>query len=185
MKIGICGTQSVGKSTTAFQLCLNYKKQNPTKTVGLFLENVVHCPLDINKVATKESELWMFTKQIEEEIYLSTKYDILICDRTVLDTIPYTQYLGFDALSDGMIKIANEYITTYDTIIFKCITLNDYLFNDGLRDTDTKYRNDIEILFFKLFKEQFDIDIPYEYSIKTPQTFQTPIKTNHFNLVLQ
>ena len=109
MKLGICGSHGTAKSTLAFQLCLDYKKSNPTKTVGLFLENVVHCPLEKNKVATKESELWMFSKQIEEEIYLSTKYDILICDRTVLDPIPYTQYLGFYSLADAMKDISKEY----------------------------------------------------------------------------
>lgn len=179
MKIGLTGTHSTGKSTSAFQLCLDYKKEFSDKTVGLFLENVVHCPLDINRMATKESELWMFTKQIEQEIYLSTKYDILICDRTILDTIPYTIYLGHNNLAYAMIKIAKEYIHTYDTIIFKSTTNNNYLFSDGFRDTNTDYRNDIQKLFFELFKSEFNINLPDKYSAGI-----TKIKTDTFKLLL-
>jgi len=178
MKIGICGTQGTGKSTEAYELCLNYKKKHPDKTVGLFLEAVVHCPLEKDKVATQESELWMFGKQLEHEIYMSTKYDVVICDRTILDAIPYTRLLGYDDCANGMTQIAKAYINTYDDIIFKLCRYNDHCHDDGFRDTDKTYRKQIEDGFIELFSREFGIEIsPY----CEPQT----IKHKDFNLVIK
>ena len=57
-----------------------------------------------HKDKPKETQLWMFTNRIQMEISLLTKFDILICDRTIFDTIAYTRYFGFDKLADKILS---------------------------------------------------------------------------------
>lgn len=179
MKIGICGTGGTGKSTEAFKLCLDYKMKHPDKTVGLFLECVGGCPLpEKDKNASLESELWIFSKQIEHEIYLKSKYDIVICDRTVLDPIPYTYNSVSKSLANSMLSIAKEFIHTYDTIIFKTMKFNDFNYDDGFRDTDNEYRKYIEDCFIELFRNEFGINIPSDCE---PQEF----KHDKFDLIVK
>jgi hypothetical protein len=85
----------------------------------------------------------MFSKQLKVEIEFSSLYDILICDRSIVDYIAYTSYIN-EHIATSMISMVKDYINKYVIIYFKKIKNNQYLCNDGIRSVDLNYQRDIE-----------------------------------------
>lgn len=155
MKLAFTGSHGTGKTTSVFQLACSKKMEYNNKRVGIFHENAAKAPNGLfNKKGTKESQLWIFTNQMQEEISMSYEYDILICDRTVFDSIAYTKAI-FDSneLCNKMFDLAMEHINSYDQIFFKLIKNNDYWFDCAHRETkDVKYRQDVEDELLALYE---------------------------------
>lgn len=152
MKISFTGTHGTGKTTAVYELATKMKIENPDKTVGIFMENAKHSPVGFNKDKPIEAQLWIFSNQLQSEIYLSTKYDILITDRTIFDPIAYTEYFGFRDLAHDMFNFAKFYMDSYDKIILKTMKNNDYWHKDGIRDVeDEEYRSKIEQILKKIY----------------------------------
>lgn len=167
-KIAMSGTHGTGKTTKAIQHAYD-TKISTNKNIFVLQEIARESPLPINQRGTKESHLWIFAKQIEREINLSLKYDMIICDRTILDTVAYSCYLGFNDIYDGMKNIAMVHLSSYDSIYYLTSQKNDYLIDDGIRDVeDSKFRLGIESILLDLYdeaikknyfsKEQFHVD---------------------------
>ncbi len=164
MKISFTGTHGTGKSTAVFDLAKQMKIENPNKTVGIFMENAKHSPLGFNKDKPKETQLWIFCNQLQSEIALATKYDILITDRTIFDSVAYTYYFGFKELGDALFKTGREFIHTYDKIIFKSIKNNNHLHSDGVRDiNDDEYRQGIERELTHIYAELKILGAKFEF----------------------
>ena len=162
MKIAFTGTHGTGKTTAVYEMASAMKK-NPIysgKSIGILLEVPRHCPFSINTSASDKSQLWMFTTQIQQELELSRHYDILICDRCIMDPIAYAKYNEQDELVESSMPLALYHMKTYDEIIFKTIINNDYLFEDGVRDTGKEFRQGVEEILLDLFKEN-DINVMY------------------------
>ena len=104
-KIGIIGTKNVGKTTLATQLteALAHKGFRAT----IVREVAQDCPLPINKDTTIESGYWLFGTQIAREAISECDSPIVICDRTVLDVIPFVR-LSYEAFSLGRQDSASE-----------------------------------------------------------------------------
>jgi hypothetical protein len=132
------------KSTSVFKLAFEQKKLYTAKRVKVIMEIASESPLPINMKCTKESQLWIFSKQISTDIEAIAKYDIVISDRTCVDSIGYTMLAGFKNTANGMIELARDHIKIYDKIIFKTIENNPYHFSDGIRDDNIKFRNDAQ-----------------------------------------
>ena len=161
MKIAYTGSHGTGKSTAVFNRAYEEKMNNPNKSVEILHENAARAPKGLyNKKGTAESQLWIFTNQMRTEIELMSFYDIVICDRTVFDSIAYTFYLGFTDLGKKMYELALEHLHTYDQIHFKLIKNNNYLYDCEHRDTkDLVYRQDIENFLLRLYKQSGIIDM--------------------------
>lgn len=146
MKIAFSGSHGTGKSTSVFELAHKMKLEYPGKTVGVFMDNARNSPFGFNKNKPKEAQIWVFSNQLVNELTLSTKYDILITDRTIFDPIAYTIYFGQRALADKLLQLGLYHMNSYDEIIFKTIANNDYLIAEGTdRDVEDKqYRMDVE-----------------------------------------
>jgi nicotinamide riboside kinase len=142
MKIGIMGTHSVGKTTLALRLAARLKRTYPEKSVGLLNEIVRQCPFPVNKKTTPNTQLWIYHKQMSEEIELSAAYDILICDRTVLDGLIYAQWAGFRDIVDDCLNQALSWIDTYSRLYW--LRPNGKPVADGFRDTDVNFQQDID-----------------------------------------
>lgn len=155
MKIAFTGTHGTGKTTSVFEYAHKMKLEHPNKRVGIFHENAANAPKGLfNKKGTDLSQLWIFTNQMQNEIALSYEYDILICDRTVMDSIAYSFYMGFDHFADKAFPLALEFLPTYDQIYFKTIKNNDYWFPSKHREsTDVDYRQRIEDYLMRLYKK--------------------------------
>jgi predicted ATPase len=155
MKIAFTGTQGTGKTTAVFDEAKAAKIAFPNKSVTVFHDNAARAPKGLyNKKGTEESQLWIFTNQLRTEIELANTYDIVICDRTVFDSISYTIWMGFTELADKMFSLAMYHISSYDKINFKQIKTNNYLVDCEHRDTkDLEYRQNIENFLMRLYEK--------------------------------
>jgi thymidylate kinase len=153
LKIAFTGTQGTGKTTSVFDSAKLAKINFPNKSVSGFHDNAARAPKGLyNKKGTAESQLWIFTNQMRTEIELTNTYDIVVCDRTVFDSIAYTIWMGFEYLSNAMFDLAMHHIDSYDEVYFKQIKTNNYLFDCEHRDTkDLEYRQNIENLLMNLY----------------------------------
>jgi len=144
MKIAFSGTYGTNKTISALNKARELKLKYPTKTVGTLTNNPINYSLLINKKATVELQLQVFREQLSEETEMANRFDILVCDRSIFDIVAYTWWLDSKAgfiVFNLAIKIAD----TYDTIYFKRLKNNNYLFNNELRyTTDIKFREYID-----------------------------------------
>ena len=62
VKIAFSGTQGTGKSFSAYQKVAELKLHNPTKSVVIVNELATDSPFPINNEATRDSQLWIFTR---------------------------------------------------------------------------------------------------------------------------
>ena len=135
--IAFSGTHGTGKSTCAYSLAANYKLSG--KSVVVLDELARECPLKINKEADDLTQYWILSSQIKKEIKLMGRYDYVICDRAIVDTIAYGITLG--VLHSGLVYSYLPYILKYYKDIY---LLDPYIFNyqkdDGIRDMDKEFR---------------------------------------------
>ena len=150
-KIAYSGSHGTGKTFSVLDLAKEYKISSPNSSVGIIQEVARHCPLPINTESTDESELWILVEQMRLEIDYSTKYNIIICDRSVVDTIAYSRVRGHKYAS-GMLNLISKYIDTYDKIIFKTIQNNNYQVDDGVRDMGHQFREDVESELIRIYE---------------------------------
>ncbi len=149
MKIGFCGSQGTGKTTTAFALA--HALKNMGKSVSFVSEVARTCPkhLPINENSTKEAQLWIMATQIEREQEMTS--NIQITDRTLLDSLAYAIRVdkGFFCAIKPFVK---KYMKTYDLIIYMK-PQDVYLKKDGTRSLNTEFRDIIDAIMKKLLKE--------------------------------
>jgi hypothetical protein len=157
MLIGYTGAQGTGKSTSTFELAATMKKTNANSRVAVITEIASHSPFPINEKTTKESQLWIFTAQLQKELELCKHYGIVISDRTRYDAIAYTLAAGFHDLVADMIRIA-AHGQQYEKIIFKTISNNDFLLEDGVRSLNREFRDKIEGSLIEVYNRAKIID---------------------------
>lgn len=145
IKIGICGTHGSGKTTAIFNLA-SYLKQYHFD-VDIISEVARRCPYQINENADIRTQLYIFSKMLENEIMPNS--EILICDRTLLDVYVYTSRVN-KKIADSLLPFILEYIKTYDLIFY--LSPKDYDINDGLRSTNIEFRKEINKIFEQIRK---------------------------------
>ena len=163
MKIALIGTHGTGKTTLAYELTAELKKQGINAT--MCTEVARRCPLPINRKGDFHSQLWIFVTQIKEEIEAEKDYEFVVCDRSVLDTYVYTRYLLTEADTERIWALAKEHLKTYD-LLFRMPIIDGYMAQDGVRDTDKRFQQDIDAMMNEFLKES---KIPY---IELPKTNQ-------------
>lgn len=151
--LGISGTHGTGKTLSALVKAQAVKSTFPNKRVGIITEQASECPLPINKDATADSQLWIFTSQIRRELEMMQHYDLIVCDRTPIDIVAYTWTVGHHAMALGMMNIARLHMHHYQHILFRTADKNPFHFKDGLRDLDKKFRLDIEMEMRSLYRK--------------------------------
>lgn len=158
--IAISGTHGTGKTTSVYKKAEELKMNNQNKEVGMILEVARRCPFKIlsknNDKPSKEAQLWIFSEQITAELMMSKVYDIVVSDRSIIDTIAYTIVFGYKNLADSMLGIAWEHIHIYSEIYFKSIQKNDYLQDDGTRSLDKDLRKQVEIEMLEIYRYMSD-----------------------------
>ncbi len=141
--IAVSGAQGTGKSVLAYDICSTLKKKG--LNIVVLDELARECPFKINKDAGDDTQAWLICKQISRELELLQKYDYIISDRSVIDAHCFgtiiSDTIGRDFISSHLYRYAIEHIKTYykniyvpDPVIFN------YNFEDGVRDTDEKFR---------------------------------------------
>ena len=152
--ISYTGSHGTGKSTAASQTYHELKMSRPTASIRLFCDLEADCPFPINTHTTEEAQLWMFSNQIQAELFALSKFDILVTDRTVVDVIAYTYCAGFQDLAAAMLGLAEQHVGHYNEINFKQIKDNPFCFPDGIRETETvDFRIEVENILTEMYKQ--------------------------------
>jgi len=163
MKIALTGSHGTGKTTLAYELTAELKKHGINAT--MCTEVARKCPFPIHRKGNFQSQLWIFVTQIKDELEAEKDYEFVVCDRSVLDTYAYTKYLLTSADTERLWAFARENLKTYD-LLFKTPIIDSYIIEDGVRDTDKKFQQDIDAILNKFLNES---KIPY---IELPKTNQ-------------
>jgi hypothetical protein len=153
MKIAVSGTHGTGKSFSAYEIANVLKKEYRDKSIVVLNEVVREAPFPINSGTTGDSFLWSFSAQIEKELFLLSKHEMLVCDRTVLDCFAYAKYFNVSTYLESLLPFAFNYLNTYDIIYYKKLESNEYNYSDGVRDNSDVYREAVEKILLELYKD--------------------------------
>lgn len=150
--IAYSGVHGTGKTTAVYDTAAALKKQGAN--VGIVLETSRRCPLPVFSVAcdkpSVQAQQWIFSRQIHDEIEASIIYEVVVTDRTVIDCIAYSRHFGYTEMADAMERMANH--IRYDEIHFKSLFTNEFLVDDGFRNTkDSCARYEIERIMFETY----------------------------------
>jgi nicotinamide riboside kinase len=147
MKIAFMGSHGVGKTTLCFEVAARLKRLD--MGVELVKEVARACPLPINKDTTLEAQAWILHTQIAEELAAAARYEVVVCDRSVLDNYAYLAHrAGRRPEYDGLVR---EWMRSYDGI-FKVPILHPPSF-DGTRDTSASFQAEVDWVIDRLLEE--------------------------------
>lgn len=140
-KVAFIGSHGIRK-TTAVHAFAN-TMQRAGRSVEHGREIVRDNPLGINESATDEAQLWVLVSQIQMELRLAPKAEVLVLDRGVMDNFAY--YLRAaegDPFDVG--PLVSKWSETYDMVVR--LRPDIALRSDGVRSTSDVFRDEIEAL---------------------------------------
>ena len=153
MKIAICGTQCVGKSTFIKDFIEKYPEYStPTES---YRDVIVKHKLNLNQQADIKGQTIILNKLIDEVLTMGNENVIL--DRSIIDNLVYTSWakeqkssnITYDYLIDAF-NYGIRFINQYDLIIHIPLVgdgSDPVIVDDNLRATDPQYRVEIDELF--------------------------------------
>jgi predicted ATPase len=160
MKIAISGTSNMGKSTYIQDFIKNWSMYETPATS--YREILKEKNLPHSKESTEDTQKIILDFLVDQAIE-SSKKDFVITDRCVLDALAYTLWLNAngkvsDKFADEQRIIVRETLKMYDIILFTPITkaANVEIENDGFRETDENFREEIDNIF-KAFGQSYNV----------------------------
>lgn len=152
LKVAFVGSHGVGKTTLCFDLASQFKRLD--LGVDLVKEVARRCPLPINEQTTPDAQAWILHTQIAEEIAAAATYEVVVCDRSVLDNYAYlVARVGRRVELDPLV---GSWIRTYNAL-FKVPVLEAPSY-DGTRAVSPSFQTEIDGLIDDLIKS-FDVDV--------------------------
>jgi hypothetical protein len=152
LKVAFVGSHGVGKTTLCFDLASQLKRLD--LGVDLVKEVARRCPLPINEQTTPDAQAWILHTQIAEEIAAAATYEVVVCDRSVLDNYAYlVARVGRRVELDPLV---GSWIRTYNAL-FKVPVLEAPSY-DGTRATSRTFQTDIDVLIDELVGA-FDVEV--------------------------
>ena len=152
LKIAFVGSHGVGKTTLCFDLAAQLKRLD--LGVELVKEVARRCPLPINEQTTPDAQAWILHTQMAEELAAVASYEVVICDRSVLDNYAYlVRGLGRRPEMDALV---DSWIRTYNAL-FKVPVLDAPSF-DGTRAVSQSFQVEIDQTIDELVTS-FGVDI--------------------------
>ena len=152
LKIAFVGTHGVGKTTLCFDLASQLKRLD--LGVELVKEVARRCPLPINEDTTPAAQAWILHTQIAEELEAQASYEVVICDRSVLDN--YAYLVARAGRQSELDPLVGSWIRSYDAL-FKVpvISLPSY---DGTRAVSPAFQLEIDAVIDDLIRG-FNVDV--------------------------
>jgi hypothetical protein len=86
-KIAFIGSHSVRKSNAVHAFASTIGRAGRSVEVGR--EVVRFNPLGLNEAATPEAQLWVLMAQVQQELELAGRAEVLVTDRSVVDNFAY------------------------------------------------------------------------------------------------
>jgi len=153
-KIAFIGSHSVRKTNAVHSFAGAVGRSGRSVEVGR--EVVRFSPLGLNEGATPEAQLWTIVAQIQQELELRTRADVLVLDRAVVDNFAYfLRATGGDDPFDVKPLVA-RWSKTYD--LFVRLRPDIALKADGVRSTNVRFRNEIEKILDLIIPQYVDAD---------------------------
>ena len=145
-KIAFIGSHSVRKSNAVHAFASAVGRAGRSVEVGR--EVVRFNPLGLNEGATPEAQLWVLMAQVQQELELARRADILVTDRSVVDNFAY--YLRVTGGEDpfGAEPLIRRWAGSYDLSVRLLPDVG--LQADGVRSTSDAFRDEIETILDRI-----------------------------------
>lgn len=158
MKIAVVGTQCIGKSTYIKDFLNKWSMYTtPEKS---YRDIVKEKNIPINRLGDEASQRVILDFLVDQALSCS-KSDNVIFDRCVLDNLAYSSWLHLnDKVSEKFLDesriLVRETLKMFDIILFLPITKVSpvKIVEDGVRDVDPVYREEIDNIF-KVFAKSY------------------------------
>jgi len=139
-KIAFIGSHSVRKTNAVHSFAGAVGRSGRSVEVGR--EVIRFNPLGLNEGSTPEAQLWVIMAQIQQELELRTRADVLVTDRAVVDNFAY--FLRATGGEDpfDVKPLIRRWAGTYD--LFVRLLPDVPLKVDGVRSVNQKFRDEIE-----------------------------------------
>jgi nicotinamide riboside kinase len=165
-KIAWIGAHSSGKTTTVNRISRLF---HDLGQVHILIPEVARlCPFKIGKNGGYDTQMWILNEQVrrEKEAQVGMRSweaanngrGYVLCDRTVWDSLVYsTSLMKRGQMTDDEVRMVDTIVTNhaknepYDLIYF-CEPKP--LYEDGKRDTDPEWQQDIYKTFKAIIKER-------------------------------
>jgi nicotinamide riboside kinase len=145
-KIAFIGSHSVRKSNAVHAFASTIGRAGRSVEVGR--EVVRFNPLGLNEAATAEAQLWVLMAQVQQELELASRAEVLVTDRSVVDNFAY--YLRVTGGEDpfGVEPLIRRWSATYDLSVRLLPDVG--LLADGVRSTNDAFRDEIEAILDRI-----------------------------------
>jgi nicotinamide riboside kinase len=159
-KIAFIGSHSVRKSNAVHAFASTIGRAGRSVEVGR--EVVRFNPLGLNEGATPEAQLWVLMAQVQQELELANRADVLVTDRSVVDNFAY--YLRVTGGEDPFVvePLIRRWAATYDLSVRLLPDVG--LLADGVRSTSDAFRDEIEAILDRILP----VYLPPDRCIRVP-----------------
>ena len=153
-KIAFIGSHSVRKSNAVHAFASTIGRAGRSVEVGR--EVIRFNPLGLNEGASPEAQLWVLVTQVQQELELAHRADVLVTDRSVVDNFAY--YLRVTGGEDpfGVEPLIRRWATSYDLSVRLLPDIG--LQADGVRSTNDAFRDEIEAILDRILPVYFADD---------------------------
>jgi nicotinamide riboside kinase len=138
LKLAFVGSHGVGKTTLCFDLASQLKRLD--FGVELVKEVARRCPLPINEETTLDAQAWILHTQIAEEMAAAATYEVVVCDRSVLDN--YAYLVARVGQRPELDPLVGSWIRSYDAL-YKLPVLEAPSF-DGTRAVSRAFQMEVD-----------------------------------------
>lgn len=152
LKLAFVGSHGVGKTTLCFDLASQLKRLDIG--VELVKEVARRCPLPINEETTADAQAWILHTQIAEEIAAAATYEVVVCDRSVLDN--YAYLVARSGRRQELDPLVGYWIRSYDAL-FKVPVIEAPSY-DGTRAVSRAFQMEIDGVIEELIAA-FGVDV--------------------------
>lgn len=148
-KIAFIGSHSVRKSNAVHAFASTIGRAGRSVEVGR--EVVRFNPLGLNEGATPEAQLWILMAQVQEELELRNRADVLVTDRSVVDNFAYYLRVTDGADPFGVEPLIRRWAGTYDLLVRLLPDVP--LRADGVRSVSDAFRDEIEAILDRILPD--------------------------------
>lgn len=139
MKIAFIGTHGVGKTTLCYELAARLKKRSID--CEIVKEVARGCPLPINQETNLPAQLWILHSQIAQELVMTARHQVVVCDRAVLDNYAYLVHAAGEQPTAA--RLVRDWIRSYDLLLRVPVGRGPAQ-TDGVRDVDPDFQTAID-----------------------------------------
>jgi nicotinamide riboside kinase len=153
-KIAFIGSHSVRKSNAVHAFASAIGRAGRSVEVGR--EVVRFNKLGLNEAASPEAQLWVLVTQVQQELELGGRAEVLVTDRSVVDNFAYYQRVTGGTDPFAIEPLIRAWAPTYDLSVR--LLPDVALQADGVRSTNDAFRDEIEALLDRVIPEYLPAD---------------------------